>query len=267
MWAKKQTKKGRQQAEIFRLIFQESKSCKMFRIRWGIPANGFKDRNEYREWDKKHIDKVNEYRKSQEYKKYNEQIKRKKNDLAKNKITQCDLEVFAQNIQLHDPDYRLEFGISWITLKSGKPIYWRDFIEQCLFFEKPDLCFPDKPLPIPKLKWDNRYQFYELTIDHIFPDTDVKDFSSKYFQKQFEKLKVKLPGFNKQAPRYRKDLEFGLKLLEIDRVAPNLSDFEKYEEITGEDWAQRVNGKQEKNIKNKIRQARLRIKKLLGLKV
>ncbi len=264
MWAKKQTKTGRQQAEIFRLIFQDSKRCRMFRNLWGISPKGFNNREKYRNWDKKIINETNEYRKSEKYKKFKEQINKKKLDHAKGKATQFDLELFSQDIQLHDPSYKLEFDISNITLKSGKPIYWRDFIEQCLFFKNPDICFPDKPLPTPTLKLDSRYQFYELIIDNIFPDTDIKDFNSKSFREQFEKLRVKLPGFNKLAPRYRKDLEFGLKLIEIDRNMPYLSDFEKYEKITGEDWAQKVNGKQEKNIKNKVRQARLRIKKLLG---
>lgn len=266
MRVNKQTKTGRQQAEIFRLIFQESKSCKMFRIRWGIPAKGFKNRNDYYKWNNELNKEINEYHKSNKYKKYREEIKRKKIEQAEGKIRQFDLDLFVQNIVLRDPYYKLEHDISWITLKSSKPIYWRDFIEQCLFFENPDICFPDKPLPTPKLEWNSKYQFYELVIKNIFPDTDAKDFTNRYFLREFEKLKIGLPGFNNLKPRHRKDLDFGLKLIEIDRSRPYLSDFEKYEEITDEDWARKVNLKQERKIKDKVRQARIRINKLLGLK-
>jgi len=263
MFNKKETKTGRQQAEIFRLKFQDSNICKKFRIYWNVPLDGFKNRNEYYKWDEKHVQEVNEYRKSEKYKENREKIKEKKLEQAQGKISRFDLEFFAHRLGLYDPSAKLEFDISHITLKSGKPIYWRDFIEQCLFFANPDICFPDKPLPEPKLKWSNTYQYYELIIKDIYPDTDIKDFTNRKFLKEFEKLKEKLPGFNNLEPRYRKDLDFCLKLREIDKTMPYLDDFQKYEHVTEEDLSQTTNLKQEKKIKNKVKQARLRTKKLL----
>jgi hypothetical protein len=256
-----------QNALIFRQTFQKSNKCKKFRIAWGIPLDGFKDHQSYQAWYKKVLQETNEYYKSEKYKKQQKKLLDKRIQWAKGKITKSDLHLFGLRATFAIPLPKLTYDIDTYTIESGKPIYWRYYIEECLLFETPRLSFPTRPLPDPKLKWNFDYQFYELIIENVFPDTTTKDFDDKKFTGKLNKLQKKLLGYEEKKSRQKKSVEFGLQIINADEKKPYLSDLEKAEEITGEKYIGNkksdlmwINKKREGD---RIRQIRKRTKKYM----
>ncbi len=253
-----------QVAFSFRTKFQKSKGCLKFRIAWGIPQLGFKNSADYYEWDKEHVKQINAYNKSEKYKEHQQKIKNKRQEYFDRKITEFDFKWYAQGVNFANPNFKFSYDIDQITLNSGMPIYWRDYIEECLLFENPRVTFPSKPLPEPTLKWNEMYQFYELIIDNIFPDTTTKDFDNKKFTKKLKELKLKIPGGRTPQSRKKKNFEFGIELLELDKQKPELSDFEKTETIKNKSLIDNLDIVKERKIKNNTRQIRKRTKKYIG---
>jgi hypothetical protein len=255
---KRENPKAYQDALIFRTAFQQSKFCIQFRKAWKIPEEGFKDYKEYEKWNVQLIEDTNAFYKSKKYK----NIEKKKEEMRK--VNDQDLNIFCLRSIFVIPLLKFNYDVDNATLRSGKPVYFRDYIEECLLFKIPRISFPTRPLPEPKLQWDFNNQFYNLTIENIFPDTTSKDFDNKKFTEALEKLKTKLPGYGEKKTRVKKNVESGLNLLEIDAKNLGLDDFQKFELLTHQDLALEVDGKAEQKIKNNVRQNRLRVKKYLS---
>ena len=255
---RKDNPKEYQEALLFRLSFQKSKQCLLFRVAWGIFGYGFKNYGEYNEWYKNLIEKTNTYYKSKKEKDRKNKILEKRKELSDGKITDTDFRFFAHRSTFAIPLNKYNYDIDQITIHSGKPIYWRDYIEECLIFETPLSFFPIRPLPEPELKWDFENQFYELIIENVFPDTTTKDFDRKEFTEKLKKLQKKLPGYKDKKTRVKRSFDFGMKVKSLDDTT-KLTDWEKGEEIEGEAEFENF-GSIEKRRKNKVKQARHRFK-------
>lgn len=254
----------RQNAELFKIKFQTSGKCISFRKAWGIPDKGFNTQKEHGFWYKKYIESINTYYKSDKYKERNNELKKKRREFADDKITESDIFFFSQRLAFANPEYKYEYDLNRMVLNSGKPIYWKDFIEQCILFNNPTYGFPQKPLPQPELRWNREYQFYDLIIENIFPDTVTKDFDEIDFTNKLKELKKKIPGHSEYHSKYKKNFDFGMKIIEIDKE-DYLSDIEKTQDLNGIIYNKKSNplwikGKRERD---RLRQNRSRMKKYI----
>lgn len=256
---KKETPKAYQDAYIFRVQFQQSDFCCQFRKAWKIPETGFKNHKEYEKWYVKLIEDTNTYCKSKKYK----DVEKKKEEMRK--LNDQNLKLFSLRSMFAIPLTKFTYDVDKATLRSGKPVYFRDYVEECLLFENPRISFPTRPLPEPKLQWNFEHQFYDLVIENIFPDTTSKDFDNKKFTQALEKLKAKLPGYTEKKTRTKKNFDKGVAVIAIDTQEPHLDDFQKMELVLGEDLALGLldaEENKEQKIKNNIKQTRSRTKKL-----
>lgn len=251
-----------QEALLFKLAFQKFNHCLKFRKAWKISDKGFVDYREYNIWYNKLLENSNKYLTSKKYKDYQQQVVDKRKDYHQGKITKNDLELFATQVHLTIPIQKYEFDIDQITICSGKPTYWRYFVERCLLFDDFEISPITRPLPEPKLCWDSYNRVYELFIENIFPDTTTKDFDNPSFTRRFRELQKKLPGYQFSRPRLKKKIEYDLKVLELD-LGAKLSDSEKTEEIEGEVDSLDF-GVVEKKRTNKLKQTRYRLRKYIG---
>lgn len=257
---KDENPKAFQDAYIFRVNFQQSDRCLEFRRAWKIPESGFKHYKEYEKWHIKLIKGTNAYYKSEKYK----DVEKKKEKMRK--LNDQNLKLFSLRSTFVIPLLKFSYDIDQITIRSsGKPVYFRDYIEECLLFETPRISFPTRPLPEPKLQWNFEHQFYDLIIQNVFSDTTSKDFDNKKFTQALERLKAKLPGYTEKKTRTKKNFDKGVAVLAIDKQEPHLDDFQKMELVLGEDLALGLlddEGNKEQKIKNNIKQTRSRTKKL-----
>ncbi|RJO61202.1 hypothetical protein C4544_03465 [candidate division WS5 bacterium] len=252
-----------QEALLLKLWFQKSDECLKFREVWDIPAGGFTGYQEYNIWYQKLIADTNTYLTSDKYKEWQKKLTVKHKERYQGKITPVDVEIFAYRAHLTVPLHKFEHDVGQATIHSGKPVYWRYFIERCLLFKDFDVFPVTRPLPEPKTHWDNYTQTYDLTIENIFPDTTTKDFDDRRFTRKLKEMQKKLPGYQKSRPRLKRKLEYGLKALELDKQRPGLSDVEKTEELEGEvssgNW-----GEIERKRANNLKHTRRRLKGYLG---
>jgi hypothetical protein len=264
-WLEKDSPVQYQRALIFSVGFQKSEDCKSFRKAWAIPAEGFLGYPDWHVWEAKLIERTNTYYRSDKYKAGQAQITRKRLEVARGKITETDLKIFAMRKSWAIPLHKYDYDIDQITVASGLPIYWRDFIEQCLLFSTIERMYVQpirKPLPTPRLKWNFYGQCHEMVIEDVFPDTNVRDFTSKKFTRQLQELQKKLPGYSAKKPRRKKTLEFGLEIQKLDQQS-KLTDMEKADAIMGEIGGLDF-GSLDRKRSNRVRQARYRTRKLMG---
>lgn len=244
---------------LFKRTFQASALCLDFRKAWRIPIGGFKDEKEFKPWYKSLARESNEYVQSEKYSEDQEQIQEKIKQESENKITRTELELFASDKRTLIPVEKFDYDIDQVTLESGKPVYWRRFIERCLLFGDFDFYPVLKPPLDLNLRWHNDSQSYDLTISNIFSDTTTKDFDDPGFTKKLKELQAKLPGHTNKKIRKKKNFEFGLQIHKVDTEHPGFSDVQKSEEIMGEvdsiDF-----GPEERRRAKKVRQTRYRLK-------
>lgn len=248
-----------QEAEVFKLDFQESKECKDFRKAWGIPREGFPDHQSYQQWNAKLIETTNAYTRSERYIRDRKQIKEKRKEEFERKITRTSFKVFANHVQLRIPLFKYEFDVDQTTIKSGQPIYWREFIEKCILMNNFEAMPVRRPPPEPRVSWSNDSFMYELVIENIFPDTTQKDFNDRWFKKKFKDLQTKLPGYKKIRPRRKKKFDYVLGVLKADDEMPDTSDIEKSDHIEGVNESEDLAGTDRKRL-NRLKQTRHRLK-------
>ncbi len=249
-----------QEAEVFKLDFQESKECKDFRKAWGIPSEGFPDYQSYERWNTKLNETTNAYIRSEQYIRDREQIQEKRKEEYEKKITRTSFEVFANHVQLRTPLFKYEFDVDQTTINSGQPVYWRHFIEKCILMSNFEVMPVRRPIPEARISWSNESFMYELIIENIFPDTTQKDFKDRGFQKKFRDLQTKLPGYKKIIPRRKKKFDYVLGVLKADAEMPDTSDTEKSDHIDGVNESEDLAGTDRKRL-NRLKQTRHRLKR------
>lgn len=259
---KKLHPKEYQVSSMFKRAFQSSPHCLKFREAWKIPIKGLGNEQEYATWYGSLIQETNEYYQSERYRGVQEKIKEKRKEVYEGKITDNELKFFASQKWLLVPLHKFDYDVDQTTLASGRPVYWRDFIERCLLFEEFDIFPVRKPVLQARLYWDNYSQSNDIKIENIFPDTTTKDFDNPEFVKKLKELQTKLPGYTKKQTRIKKNFEFGQRLLKLDAERPGLSDIQKVEEIDGP--VNSVNwGEEERRLAKKAKQTRYQLKKYL----
>lgn len=265
----KQRETESQNAELFRIGFLDSSECLKFRKAWDIPEGGFDAQSDYDLWNKKFFQAISDYYASDKNKARLKKLGKKKMELGKGKITESDFAFYAQELAFANPNYKYGYDVMRVVLASEKPTYWKEYIEQCLVFKNPKYPAPWKPLPEPKLRWNEEFQFYDLVIENIFPDTGTKDFDDPRFTEKLDELKKKIPGNSSYRPRYKKNFSYGMDVLKLDAEAPYLVDTEKAQELSD-----KLKGKEKtplvgitgKREKGRMRQNRGRYKKYLRKK-
>lgn len=223
---------------------------------WGIPVDGFLTHQEHQDWYTKLVEQTNKYLKSEKYRDLEAKRDKMRLRVAHGKVVDIDFKLFAYRVWKTVPMYKFDYDVDCVTVQSGKPVYWRHFIEQCILFSKPQITQISRPKPEPHVAWDNYSQCYSMTIENLFPDTTLQDFQSREFSEKFKKLQKKLPGYQTHKSRRKRTLTEMEQLAELDRET-NLSDYEKGEKIFGvvED------GLVETKRRNNIKQRRNRLKK------
>ena len=254
-----------QEPEIFKLKFQQSKTCNLFRKAWHIPTKGFSGDNAYYEFHAGLTKKDSEYIKSDKYKLRYAEIVKKRKKWAEGKIRKSDLDFTEHNFSLFIPGVKYNFDLDRITILEKKPIYWRDFVEECLLLKNPLTKFVYRPLPEPKIEWSNDLQRYKLIIENIFSDTTNKDFDNPIFTEKLKNMQKKLSGYGR-VPRSKGAFKIDSKILESDKNLSSSSDWEKVDYVYGEqsDISKEI-GAIETKRKKAIEVRRHRIKKRLGI--
>jgi hypothetical protein len=247
-----------QQAVIFQIKLQKSERCKKFRKAWGIPLAGFNDQKDYSTWKKKLVKKTNVYLKSEKYKGYEKTIAEKYLLVGQGKISDGELQHTANLVLRTVPLHAFDYNVGRVTIEEDQPEYMRDFVEQCLLFKKPSFIGIVRPKPKPVLKFDSYSGTKRIIIEEIHSDTSTKDFDDSGFTRELRKLQKELLGLSKAQGRFKKSMEYGVQLLDLDKT--NLTDIEKadilYKTKADETWRQADN-----RAKGKVRQARFRNKK------
>ena len=261
MW-NKEYPRAYQATYLIKRKFQASPECLEFRKAWKIPVQGFQDRKEFSLWSKSLIRDTKAYCQGAKYRQDQQQILKKRKHEYEGKITHLDFKLFAFEKWLLVPLHKFNYDIDQITKEFGQPIYWRSFIEQCLLYKDFEPFPVQRPLPEPKLHWNNFSQSYDLTIENVFADTTTKDFDKQEFTEKLKELQKKLPGYTEKQTRKKKGFVLGRGVLETDVKHPRLSDIQKYEEIFGEVTSEDF-GEEERRRAKSIKQARYRYGKYI----
>lgn len=254
-------------AYFFSKQFTASKSCLQFRVAWKIPHEGFSSLAEYKTWKSDLIKKTNERFKSAEYKDLIAQRDQMRIRVAEGKASQSDLLVFAHSVEETIPLDKYRMDLTHLTNFWGKPLYWKDFIEQCVLFKDFKIYPVIRPTPSPKAFWDNDLQTYILRIENVFPDTPLIDFHAKRFTREYLHLVKKMPGYPKKKERIKVDFETYKKYFVINSEKSSghalenrkLSDYELGERLYGST----EDGVQETKNKERAKKKRQRIEKLV----
>lgn len=256
-----------QLAYLFWQKFKKSKSCLQFRVAWKIPHEGFSSREEYKVWEGDLFKKTNERFESAEYKELIAQRDQMRIRVAEGKASQSDFLVFAYSIEETIPLDKYRMDIAHLMNFWDQPLYWRDFIEQCVLFKDPTIRPVIRPIPSPKALWDNDLQTYILRIENIFPDTPLIDFHAKHFTREYFRLVKKLPGYPKKKERFKESFETQKKYFDLKSEKSSqyglgnkkLSDYELGDRL----YEKTENGVQETKNKERAKKIRQRMEKFV----
>lgn len=254
-----------QESTLFKMGFQESEMCYIFRRAWHVPPDGFDDHESYIIFHSDLQEKDLAYVKTEKYLKRHTELIKKRRAWANGKVTDGELEFAERNFVRFVPSIKYNEDIDYVVRKSKKPIYWRGFIEECLLFKNVNPTLVMRPLPEPKLSWSNYLQRNELTIENIFPDTTVKDFSNREFTEKLKKSQKKLIGYG-LTRRKKPNFSFGMKVFELEDSG--LSNIEKADKVRGVntiDDAFMRSPHEDIKSKNRVKTARRRLKRRINL--
>ena len=249
-----------QEPELFKVKFQPSSICRSFRAAWDIPPDGFMDYGIYSTFHTNLREKDCDFAKSEECLKHHTKLIESRKAWAKGKITNGDLDLAERRFAHFIPSVKYDEDLDLVVHLTKKPVYWRNFIEECLLFRDVRPTLVTQPLPEPKVSWNNNLQRNELTIGNIFSDTAAKDFTDRRFTEKLKKLQKKLPEYG-SIPRGKKSFSFGMKVLELENSG--LSDREKADKIAGinidgEDFMK--SPREDLKSKNRVKTTRRRMK-------
>lgn len=252
-----------QEPEIFKMKFQQSENCRLFRKAWGIPAKGFESFERRFQFHEDLRKKDYEYSKLDRCKSRWSEVTKKRMAWARGKIKKSELELAEFNFALTIPTVKYDFDLDGVVIIEKKPTYWRSFIETCLLLQNPMPQFIQRPLPKPKLQRSNELQRYELTIENIFADTTIRDFSAPEFIRMLKKYRKTLPGYG-PTKRSKSSFKAGQMILELDENG-SLYDWEKADKIEGLEDIPSTSPREDQRRKNRVKQIRHRTKRRLGL--
>ncbi len=253
-----------QEPELFKVKFQKSETCRSFRRAWHIPVDGFDDYSAYSPFHTDLRKKDYDYAESEKFPKHRAEFIKSRKAWAEGKITAGALEMAEWSFARLTPSVKYDEDLDGLVRTYKKPLYWRDFIEECVLLRDVRPTFVTRPLPEPKVSWNNGLQRNELTIENIYSDTAVKDFTSREFTEKFNKLRKRLPGYGPR-PRSKKSFGFGIKVLELEDSG--LSDIQKADKIEGIEIkaiAFMKNPDVDLKNKNRVKTVRHRMKKRIG---
>ncbi len=247
-----------QEADIFRREFQDSETCKDFRARWKIPQNGLENSDQFEEWEKGWMKYYDRFEKTEKFKTQYKRLKRVRVQFGLEPPHVSDLEWAELQFSLLHPLNKFDFDLDRLTLRTlRKPLYWRPFIRDCVLFHTVESEMISRPVPKPRLSWDNRLQRNVITIEDIFPDTTVSDFNSTDFTEKLRELQKKLPGYG-ILPRVKKNFKIEQVLPDLDSQGA-LSDALKADEVYGP--IEDISRDQDRKRAQRIRQIRHRTRK------
>lgn len=252
-----ETMREYQEAQLFKRDFQRSRQCQLFRVAWGMPLDGFPDYQSIEAWEDRSQTRFDEFMKTEKFKSQQAALVGKRHLWADGKISKGELEIEERGFSMLEPQTKFDIDLERLLVKLNKPLYWREFVEDCILYrDVDDFTFITRPTPKPVLKWSNSLQRNELTIQNIFPDTTIKDFSHTEFVEELKKLQKKLPGSGIRM-RAKRSFKAEQELQALD-AETGLHDYEKADVIykPSDDSAQ-----EDQKRKNRVKQVRHRSKK------
>ncbi|MCC7004844.1 hypothetical protein IT397_02925 [Candidatus Nomurabacteria bacterium] len=248
-----------QNAHLFWEKFRFSKLCLQFRVAWKIPAEGFMLKSQFVDWNKNLIDKTNKWLQSEKYKSYLEKRDKMKIQVACGTASQDLFFDFARKVWLTVPLYKYQADLNDLVKRFDLPLYWFDFVEECVLYAQPEIRRIVRPSPEPMVKWDNILQCYVLYISQIFPETTIEDFRTKRFVKKYKALLKKLPGYKMSLSRSKKQFVAIEKIINLPKKT-YLADYELSDYLYG---CIDNDGSTETKRRNSVKKLRQRTRRLI----
>jgi len=244
-------------AWVFLAWFRSSKPLLEFRVAWKIPPTGFSSQKEQKVWEEGLFKQTNLWLASDKYLKYLKQRDIKHIEAAQGKISWSDFQIFARSVSLTIPLIKYAADLDNLLLYTELPLYWRNFVERCVFYNEPKICPVNRPAPQTKIEWDNDLQCKTAHIVNIFADTPISDFRSKQFAREYLKLVKTLPGYKIAKTRSKKNFDKYQKAFQLSKDEKG-SDYEFGEML----FNSSSEGKKENKNKEKAKKIRQFAKKL-----
>lgn len=190
---KKYFKKEGQDVKIIYLKLLNSGYISRFRDIWGLPSTGFSNWNNYYKWRGAFLNKrANNFFVSEEYKAMGDEMKRKKQQWADDKIPYSEIDAYGLKIQRANPVWKFDDDIETVMTILRIPERYKAFIEGALILKiPPDYFMISKHLPKPFLHTDPNTGRRKLLIETC-GDTKLEDFRSPVFIHHFKKLQPKV---------------------------------------------------------------------------